>query len=409
MKLKLTILAASALVLSLVGCGKNAPSCKPHQGPRPMSYQATFVESTGTGEVMVKATGKGCSMNDAMLDAKRAAIWFLLESGDKPILKSPAEKMKAVGLENEIFNNPDMYIRWKSGVKSKKKEGSYLLVTHVFKIDVATLSERFTTSGIIQSEDEIAEAIGLPTIAVLPTNTTDANVTSVAVFQEYLQDKEFEVYVAAQGAKVNNLVGKLSALEGSEPDPMHDMALSLGSDVYITVNVSGGQRHVGGMKTMKASVQVQAYETASGKLVGSSTGYSAERSVADFNPLVQEGSNDAAAKVLSQIKKEWMKMAKKGKPFKITVLSNSADGAKVDEAIYGALKSLSKRPIKRQAGGKATFSYIAYVKDVPNAYELFQKIKKSYSGPGSLEKVSDTGSFLVFKAAGSGEIEIEIE
>ncbi|HRZ79361.1 MAG TPA: hypothetical protein P5044_05070, partial [bacterium] len=99
----------------------------------------------------------------------------------------------------------------------------------------------------------------------------------------------------------------------------------------------------------------------------------------------------------------------KGKPFKVTVLSNSADGAGVDEAVYGALKKMSPRPIKRLAGGKSTFSYIVYIKDVPNAFELFQSLKGTYSGPGKLEKVSDTGSFLVFKAASSGNIELTIE
>ena len=119
--------------------------------------------------------------------------------------------------------------------------------------------------------------------------------------------------------------------------------------------------------------------------------------------------NDASAKVISQIRKEWMEMSKKGKPFKLTVLSNSTDGAAVDEAVYGALKGLSTRQIKRQAGGKSTFSYIVYLKDIPNAYEFFLALKKAYSGPGQLEKVSDAGSFLVIKAAGNGEVELTIE
>ena len=144
-------------------------------------------------------------------------------------------------------------------------------------------------------------------------------------------------------------------------------------------------------------------------MLGTTTGYSAERRVSDANALVQEAINDASAKVISQIRKEWMEMSKKGKPFKLAVLSNSTDGAAVDEAVYSALKGLSTRQIKRQAGGKSTFSYIVYLKDIPNAYEFFLALKKAYSGPGQLEKVSDAGSFLVIKAAGNGEVELVIE
>ena len=194
-------------------------------------------------------------------------------------------------------------------------------------------------------------------------------------------------------------------LEGADTDPMHDMALTLGTDVYAKASCSESRGSIGS----KASVTLEVFETASGKLLASTTGYSAERRVTDKNAIIQEAVNDASSKVLSQIKKEWMKMAKSGKPFKITVLSNSSSGAAVDEAVYGALKKLTKKPIKRVAGGKSTFTYIAYVKGVSNAYELFQAVKKSYSGPGQLEKVSDSGSFLVFKTAESGEIELKIE
>ena len=40
----------------------------------PRSFQATFIESTTTSEVMIKATGKGYTMGEAELDAKKAAI-----------------------------------------------------------------------------------------------------------------------------------------------------------------------------------------------------------------------------------------------------------------------------------------------------------------------------------------------
>ncbi len=407
MKKSLVFSLFFSLIL-MVACGSE-PTCTPHKGPKPLSYEVTFVESSGTGEMMVRATGMGCTIEQASLDARRAAIWFVLEGGDKPILKNASEKMKAVGIEQQMFENPAPYIRYQSPVKSKTRQNGKLKVAYVIKLDTGMITEKMASIGIIASEEDLGEELGLPTLAVIPKVHDQFSNTTVAVMQEYLQDKSFEVLVVDQNSQVNNLVKKLSTLEGGEPDPMHDMALSLGSDIYISVSASLATGSAGGMETAKASVQIQAYETATGKLVASTSAYSPERQVTDKNALIQEATNDAAAKVVSQIKKEWMKMAKKGKPFKITVLSNSSDGPAVDGAVYGALKELSKRPIKRTAGGKATFSYIAWIKNIPNAYELFGAIKQHYKGPGQLEKVSDTGSFLVFKATGNGEIEISIE
>jgi len=403
--MKKILVSLITFVFVFTGCG-SAPKCNPNQKATPALYEASFVESSGTAETMIKATGLGCTIDEASKEAKKTAIWFILEGGDKPLLKNQAEKMKAVGLAQMMYANPAKYIRWQSGIKSKKKEAGKVKITYLFKVASGLMKEELVAAEIITSEEAIAEDIGLPTLSVFVDKGGDFAKTAKTVMQEYLQDNSFEVYAAAQQNKVNNIVSKISALEGAATDPMHDMALSLGSDIYVKINYSGGGS---GMGTAKASVAVEVFETASGKLLGSTTGYSAERRVTDPNALVQEATNDASAKVISQIKKEWMKMAKKGKPFKVTVLSNPTDGAKVDEAVYGVFKSLTKRPIKRLGGGKSTFSYIVYIKDLPNAYELFMKVKAAYSGPGSLEKVSDTGSFLVFKATSTGEIELTIE
>lgn len=386
------------LALCFAGCSSK---CDFKKQQTPALYEATFVESSGTGEMMIKATGIGCSVEEALEEAKKTAVWFVLEGGDKPILKTQAEKTRAYGLEMQMYANPVKYIRWISDIKSKKKEGGKTKVTYLFKIDVAMIQQELAAAEIITSTEDLGESMGLPTVSVFADKGGDFAKTAVSALQEYFQDNSFEVYKAAQGDTVNKIVAKMAALEGAETDPMHDMALSLGTDVYAKVNYSGSGS--------KASVAVEVFETASGKMLGTTTGFSAERRVSDANALVQEAVNDAGAKVVSQIRKEWMEMVKKGKPFKVAVLSNSSDGAAVDEAVYGALKGLASRQIKRQAGGKSTFTYIVYIKDMPNAYELFLALKKAYSGPGQLEKVSDAGSFLVIKAAGNGEVELTIE
>ncbi len=395
--------------LVLAGCMKSEPTCKMPQGVEPLSKQATFIESTSTGESMIRATGKGCDIESATLDAKRAALWFVLYSGDRPILKTPEEKAKAKPVVEEILKNPDQYIRWQSDVKDKKYEGAYVLLTYLFKVDVNGLKEKLQSAGVIKNVEEIAEEIGLPSIAVIPVQSNKEGIkTAITTFQEYLQDRDFEVFIPEAGAKVNEIVKKVTMLEG-KVDPYYALALQLGSDVYVKVDVNVSKEYKYGQTFTKAVVMATAYETATGKQIGSSTGYSPERAVSLVDAVVEEAAHDAADKITSQIKKSWIKEAKKGKPFKVVVISSEENFSKVDEAMYfGVFKKLSRRPIKRLASGKNTISYLVYIKDIPNAYELFMKIKELYKGPGKVEKVMDAGSFLIIKVgAPEGEIIIE--
>jgi hypothetical protein len=390
------------------GCVKSQPKCVMPQGPEPFSKQVTFIESTSTGESMVRATGKGCSLKEATLDAKKAAIWYLLYAGDKPILKTPEEKSKAQYIVSQILSNPDLYIRYQSDIKDKRYEDPYILATYIFKVDVNALTDKLVKAGVIAPVEEIAEEIGLPTIAVIPEKQAPGIRTAVTVFQEYLQDRDFEVYVPEQNTVVNNIIKKVATLEGNV-DPYYTTALQLGADVYVRVNVEVGEEYKYGRSFKKATVAVTAFETATGKQIGATTGYSPERDVSSVDAVVEEAAHDAADKITSQIKKSWIKELKKGHPFKIVVLTSEEEMNQVDQALYfGVFKKLTKRPIKRTATGKNTAAYVVYVKDVPNAYELFMKIKELYQGPGKLEKVMDAGSFLIIKAGSSSE-EITIE
>ncbi|NPA40519.1 MAG: hypothetical protein GXO57_08780 [Thermodesulfobacteria bacterium] len=396
------------LVLIFQGCMQSKPKCVVPQGPEPFSRQATFIESTSTGESMVRATGKGCTFNQATLDAKRVAIWYLLYAGDKPILKTPDAKRKAKPIVDEILSNPDLYIRWQSDVKDKRYEGPYVLVTYLFKVDVNALKQKLIDAGVIAPVEQLAEEVGLPTIAVIPEAQKPGIGTAVTVFQEYLQDRDFEVYVPEQNTVVNKIVKKVATLEGNV-DPYYAMALQLGSDVYIRVNVDVAEMQEYGKVFKKASVRAVAFETATGKQIGATTGYSPAREVVGIDAIVEEAAHDAADKITSQITKSWIKEARKGRPFKVVVLTTPDEMSQVDEAIYfGVFKKLTHRPIKRTASGKSIAAYVVYIKGVSNAYELFMKMKELYHGPGSLQKVMDAGSFLIIKA-GSNPQEIVVE
>ncbi len=392
--------------LVLVSCAGQRV-CKVPSGVFPLSRQATFVESTTTGESLIRATGKGCTFAQATLDAKRAAIWYVLYAGDRPILKTFQQRQKAKSVVESILSDPDLYIRWQSDVKSKRKINSYIYLTYLFRIDVNALKERLQEAGIITSVEQLAERIGLPSIAVLSKKNDPNTLTAITTLQEYLEDRNFEVYVKHQQTAVNKVIKKVALLEG-KVDPLYQTALQFGSDIYLDVSVSVNEVKEYGKTFYKAVVNAKAYETATGMLIAASTGYSPAREVISPESVVQEATNDVADKITFQIQKVWVREAKNGKPFKIVVFSKEQEASQVDESIYMLLKSLSKRPIKVLASGSSMVSYIAYIKGIPNAYELYLKLKSLYKGPGQIEKVLDAGDFLIIKAGTRSE-EITIE
>jgi len=183
--------------------------------------------------------------------------------------------------------------------------------------------------------------------------------------------------------------------------------LQAGSDILVNVDVTTSSRKVAGVRVDKASVTVEAYQTTTGKLLASSTGYSPERKVTDINAVIQEAAQDAADKITFQIKKEWTRILKKGRPFKVVLITENGNEA-LDENVYTTLKRISKGRIRRTASGKNVFTYLVYVKGVNNAFELYKIIKEKYGGLGPVEKVLDTGYLLVLRAE-SDDINLRVE
>ncbi|SNR75635.1 DUF6175 family protein [Desulfurobacterium atlanticum] len=390
------------IVTSCASSGGQKQVCTIPSSVEPLSREAQFVESTSTAEYVILASGKGCNVSQAKQDAKKAAIWFVLYAGDRPLLQTSKEKRRAKGVVAEILSNPDRYIRWSSAPKSKRKEGPYVVMSYLFKVDVASIKNTLLDAGVIASTEEISEEVGLPFIAVLPESDDEFSKFAVTVIEEYLQDRDYEVYVPEDETQVSNIIKTVAALEG-KTDPYYMEALQVGSDIFVKVKTNVWKVNKYGRTFLKASAKAKAYETATGKLLGASTGFSPERNVTSPEAVVQEATNDLADKITRQIRKAWIKEAKKGKPFKVVVFSNESEFRNVDKALYRLFRKLSKRPVKRLAAGKSAATYVVYVKGVPNAYELFLTLEESYSGPGKIEKVLDTGSLLIIKAGSSTE------
>ena len=395
------------LVTFVVGCGKNNVKPTPPKNAYPVSHEVTEVESSNSAETLLRATGQGSTVDYAIADAKKAAIWYLLHAGTKPLLKTSDEKRTISRFDEKLYNDPGVYIRHTSALKSKKKSGKTTIVELIVKVDVAMLTDYLVTNEVIKGVEDVAEGQGLPAISIVAAENSEDAAIAKNTIGEYLSDKDYEVNVVDQSGKLSKIVGKLARL-GGNTDPAYAWALEVGSDVFIEVKVNKESGRVSGVKTRKASVTAKAFETSTARQLGSTTGHSSERAASGHDALIQEAANATADKLISQIRKKWLKEAKKGKWFKVVAFTNASGAADTDRALYKALNALPSAKVKRLAAGKTTFQYQIRVNDIGNAFELLDSLSGKYSGAGKLTRELESGSLLVIKA-GAGDIDIDFD
>ncbi|MGC6418001.1 MAG: DUF6175 family protein [Bradymonadia bacterium] len=401
-------------LLWLIGCG-SAPVVLKHSAGTPAYYpfsrQVSFIESSTTGETMLRVAGRGHDVPSAMADARKAGLWYLFYAGDRPFFKQDMGSQGFGDIERQLFLSHADFIRYESGLKSKKRLAGETRIQMVVRYDVAALKNRLSRSGALASTDAVAETVGLPSIGVIGATASKANQTAIATMREYLQDRQFEVFDLSNKVIQDRAISQLARLEGVI-DPSFGSALESATDILIRVDASIATGRVGRMATAQGAVSIAAFDVASGSSLGSSTGRSPARvGLTDPNNAAAEAANDAADKITQQLLSSWRRQGKVGRAFKVVLMSPLDSANQMDATMYDSLRRVAKagRPIRRTGSGQGISSYILYAdsKVYPNAFELFGAIKRAWAGTNQLTKVKDAGGLLILKVdAGAPGIEL---
>ncbi len=385
----------------------------------PRSRIATQLESTSPSEVMIRATGFGIDKKhwkpkaktldkSANNDAKKTAVWFVLFGGSDPLLQTDNEKQAFEKIQEDFFkmDNVRQYISWEADYYDKRLKvdgGKMLKVEKTFKINKSLLEAELVKRSIITKSASISESVGMPTIMVIPETTgdiaplellkTDPDIKkSAEVIESYLTAKKYTVIVPEQQQVLQELTATQYALGGAAEDYSYLLALSIGSDVYISYNISVESRNIGSSLVKKAIVGCRAYETTTGRLLGTETGYSHER-VAPNPVLIEEAMNDAINNVLSRITNYWKSDIKQGIQYKIIVSVGSSFDADQAEEIIFSLSDVFKdiaSTLKENTIADYTYDVLLWVKpeQYSTATDIYRAIKRSYRGSGMVKRIS---------------------
>jgi hypothetical protein len=384
----------------------------------PISREATFLESYSPTEVTIRASGIGKNNAQAELDGRRSAVYFVLIGSTDPILQTNEERMAFEKIQDEIFdeNNIKRYISFETTEYEQrvKLSDGRVKITKVYRVNKKLLTDDLIARNVIKPKEEITEAIGLPFIMVVPEASKGVSPVDLLrsdrllkkgaeVIESYLTARKYDVQVPEQMETLSELAQAQAGLKGVEEDYAYQLALAIGSDVYITYNVKVEKRYVGSTEYRKAVVAARAYETTTARLLGTETGYSGEYAVPE-EAVVEEAMNDAIDKVLSRIMAYWKEDLTRGLQFKLIFrITGNFDEDTHDEILLATEQVLKKvcNRTKQNVVTDQTLDYIVWVN--PQKYNsplaLFRDIRSGIESqvPVKVRRISANRKMLILE------------
>ncbi len=396
----------------------------------PRSREAVFVESSSPSEVMIRATGIGVDTRrgkaraevldqTANEDARKAAVWFVLLGGSDPLLQTEKEKSAFRQIEENFFaaENILKYIAWEAEFYESRLKidgGKRLKITKTFRVQKSRLQKALSDHGILAEKSALMQSVGLPSIMVIPERTDEGAPIELLqtepllkkgaeIIEAYLSARRYQVIVPEQQQSLQQLSATQYAMAGSEEDYSYLLALSIGSDVYISYNVKLETRQLASTEVRKAIVGCRAYETTTGRLLGTETGYSEERPAAEA-ALVEEAMNDAIDRVLSRISNYWKKDLSQGIQYKVLFTISQDYEIDTAEKIIFQLADLLKTSAKTlKENAIADYTYDVSVWVDPQRFstttDVYRYLKTNYQGLGRMERVSINRKLILLNIA----------
>ena len=392
-------------------------------GEVPRSKEAVFVESVSPAEVKVLATGIGVGKKltkSALLDARRCAVYFVLFGGTDPLLQTREEKDKFQLVKGKYFSPERLsrYITWEQETfesRVKMEGGKKLKVRKYFIVNKGLLREDLVADGVLTARKEITQALGLPVIMVIPevpkgespidAMARDPKLKQAAqVIESYLTARRYDVVVPEQMETIGNLAEAQAALKGFEEDYAYQLALSVGSDVYITFTVQMNERYVGSTLVRKGMVGVRAYETTTARLLGTETGYSRERPSPEA-VVVEEAVHDAVDKVLSRIMVYWKEDLERGVQYKVIVkVEGDFDEDELDDLIMAFSELLDElaEDYKENVVTEETMDYLVWAdpEKFAKSTKFYRALRKGFAEKfpdGKLRRININRKLLLLK------------
>lgn len=413
------VIVIIGLLTILAGCQGTPQADMWDLGDRtdiPIAKQGSVLEVVSPAEVLVEAYGiyygEGSSTaarrrdvqqngtERALLDARRTSIHVLLLEGSDPILSSAQEKA-TFQRDKNYFYHPDTlkrYITYEDTLFTSRlliEDSTGIRVAKRFKINKERLLDDLVDRRIIVARETLMNTIGNPIIMVIPNAETNQSPLEIlandpiarqssTVVQSYLTSKGYEVIIPEQSGEITNLISTQQSLDGGAPDFSYQLALTIGSDIYMTFS---GYSEDGSFDTTRYVATINIFESTTARLLGSETGYSKGRK-GELGVSVEEAFNDAIDKALSRVMNYWKEDVKKGVQYKVIAnLTPGLDNFDIDSIHLSFLDAIEEIAVSSRELilTKETVDFLVWID--PNRYDrplrVYQALKEAFERKGT--------------------------
>ena len=210
------------------------------------------------------------------------------------------------------------------------------------------------------------------------------------VIESFLSSKRYEVIVPTQLETINDLTESISVLDKAKKDPIYQLALQIGSDVYLEYSVAVTK---GAYETDKVSVTLRAFETTTGRLLGTETGYSKPRVGEEF-VSVEEALLDAMSNVTHRIMKYWEEDLYKGVQYKLIlkIVADDITEDKLEDVQDDLFEAFEKAAllVKENVVTDKTFDVTLWCnhETIRNSRQLYKKLQSLFAEKQNDLKIS---------------------
>ena len=376
-----------------------------------LSKQATILDASSASELRVEAVGiyhskklfrkksdvRKYGIQNAKNDAKKAAVYFLLYKGADPILSSEQEIQQSKALHQAIFSSDQLnnFISNEDHLPQNViylNNGKGIRASFVFRINKELIRRLLEQKNVIDSRESILEDIGYPQIMVVPHDKTQTNSSqqshhAASVIESVLSSKGYDVILPSQQQLIQTLNQDQRALKNQIQDTAYQLALTIGSDIYIQYDIAKSDSEYG---TNKMAVTLKAFEASTGRLLGVETGYSKSR-LGDEFISIEEAFLEAIDNTLNKIMNYWKQDREKGLQYQVVFsidqnIKNQEDLEIIQSNIINSLESFTNS-YKERLVTDFTSRYTLWCDH--NEYETGRKVWKSLQ-TGYQQNNSDT-------------------
>lgn len=320
-------------------------------------------------------TGEGMTAQAARADAFRNAI----SQAVGVFVRADTVVQDYVTKSDKIRTQSQGFIKsFKLLSESKAADG---VISGTYQIVVSTKPLQEDVQNVVGAE---FRNVGHPTVAVVgwfkgrDRAESEVNSVAVAALNRALINRGYKVVDASEIAALRKQDQEIIQASGAaQPGNFERVAQQIASkllaDIYVTTYGSVGQG--------KASVASKMYNSYTGQIFGSETGYGTMRgnSLSDTKKAVDDAISGSMQTILSQVSTHWQDVLVNGQEFVIVLngFKNSQQRRQFTQVLEEASGVTGVRVVSA-AGGKAEFSVHA----TASAFELFDEIVEMAADAG---------------------------